>query len=234
MYRRVLLKLSGEALLGQEASGLSQDIVFSIANEVKALQEKQVQVGIVIGGGNFFRGKQSEALGLSRIPSDQMGMLATIINGISLQDVLRGLGCKVKLLSAIACGSFVEVYCSSKAKEYLEEGFVLIFVGGTGLPFFTTDTAAALRAIEIGAEILLKATKVDGIYDKDPKKHADAVKYESISYSEILSKSLGVMDLTAAALCMENRLPILVFDIFAQDGLKRAVFHNIGTIVKEV
>ncbi|MDR3624480.1 MAG: UMP kinase [Chlamydiales bacterium] len=232
MLKRILLKLSGEALLGQEIVGKETALI--IARSVKQLQEDSIQVGIVIGGGNIFRGNQNALLGISRVASDQMGMLATLINGIALQELFISIGCKVKVLSAIACGNFVEEYSPAKAIAYLEQGFALIFVGGTGMPFFTTDTAAALRAIEIGADIMLKATKVDGVYDKDPHKYPDAVKYDKISYSEVLEKSLAVMDLTATALCMENQLPILVFDIFAQDSLKKAVFQsNIGTLVSK-
>lgn len=233
MYKRILLKLSGEALLGnKEKTGTSKEVLSSIAEAVKELQEKGVQVGIVIGGGNIFRGNQGAELGLSKVSSDQMGMLATVINGMTLHDFFNGMGCKAKLLSSISCGNFVELYHPSKAIEYLNDGFVLVFTGGSGLPFFTTDTAAALRAIEIQAEIMLKATKVEGVYDKDPCKHQDAVKYDKISYQDVLKNSLGVMDLTATALSMENKLPVLVFDIFAKDSLKKAVFEgNIGTLI---
>lgn len=232
MYKRILLKLSGEALLGSHRFGIAKEICTSIARAIKELQEQKVQVGIVIGGGNIVRGSQEESLGIARVSLDQMGMLATLINGIALAQVFEKEGCKVVVMSSFTCQNFVELYSPAKAIEYLEKGMAVIFVGGTGMPFFTTDTAAALRAIETGSQILLKATKVDGVYDKDPQKHGDALKFESITYHEILKKSLKVMDLTATALCMDNNLPILVFDIFAEDSLKRAVFkRNIGTLV---
>jgi uridylate kinase len=232
MYKRVLLKLSGEALLGRDKFGCSFQTIDKLAKSVSYLQQTGVQMGIVIGGGNIIRGSENSTTKNKRIVSDQMGMLATVINSLNIEQSLENNGCKVKVLSAFSCGNFVEIYCPRKADNYLKEGFCLIFAGGTGLPFFSTDTAAALRAIEIGAEILLKATKVDGVYDKDPMKDKKAKKYDHITYNEVLEKSLKVMDLTATALCMDNNLPILVFDIFESDSLKQAVFkEKIGTFV---
>lgn len=232
MYKRVLIKLSGEALLGNQKFGIEKDICQSIAKDIMDLQALGVEVAMVIGGGNIVRGRQNEEHGIDRVPLDQMGMLATLINGIGLKQVFEALGCRVRVLSAFSCQNFVELYSPSLAASYLKEGYAVIFVGGTGMPFFTTDTAAALRAIEINADILLKATKVDGVYDKDPHLYKDAKHYDRITYQEILSKYLNVMDLTATALCMDNDLPILVFDIFSPSSLKQAVFkEKIGTFV---
>ena len=232
MYKRVLLKLSGEALLGKEKFGIARETCQTIAKDIIDVQKKGVEVAIVIGGGNIVRGKQNEEHGIERVPLDQMGMLATVINGIGLKQVFEKEGCRVKVLSAFTCQNFVELYSPQKAQEYLKEGYAVIFVGGTGMPFFTTDTAAAVRAIEISADILLKATKVDGVYDKDPHKFSDAKRFEKITYQQILKDSLKVMDLTATALCMDNDLPILVFDIFEPSSLKQAILkEKIGTFV---
>jgi uridylate kinase len=212
-YKRVLLKLSGEILMGAQPSGIDPVAIKQIASAIKDIQASGLEVAIVIGGGNIFRGVLSKELGISRSPADQMGMLATLINGIALQQTLASIDCPAKVMSALDCPRAVESYQWGKALQYLTERNVLIFVGGTGNPFFTTDTAAAMRAGEIKADILLKATKVDGIYDKDPLKHSDAIKYSTISYSQILAEKLGVMDATSIALCMSNRIPLFVFNM---------------------
>lgn len=212
MTKRVLLKLSGETLSGSNAA-IQQESCKKIASSIKALKEQSVEIAIVIGGGNIFRGIQAGALGLERTPADQMGMLATLINGVALQQSLASVGCPSRVLSALECPKVVETYTWRAAQEYLKKGEVLIFVGGTGNPYFTTDTAAAMRASEIHADMLLKATKVDGIYDKDPLKHGDAKKYERMTYSQVLAEKLEVMDATSIALCRQSRIPIYVFNM---------------------
>lgn len=231
-FKRVLLKLSGEALMGSQKFGIDAEICHRIAKDVKELLLLNVQVGIVIGGGNIFRGVKAAQTGMGRTPADHIGMLATLINGIALQQAFEQLDCDSRIMSAIACDVMAESYSWKEALAYLEQGKVLIFVGGTGNPYFTTDSAAALRALEVQAEILIKATKVDGIYDKDPLKYADAVKYNQVTYSEVLANQLQVMDATAIALCRENRLPIRVIDLFGEHSLKRAIFNEpVGTLV---
>jgi len=231
-YKRILIKLSGEAFLIEQKSGVEHKAVLAIAEEIKKIQSLGVEIGIVIGGGNFFRGIQADTLGLKRTPADQIGMLATMMNGIILQETLQKMGVPSHLFSAIACDSFVEPYSWQKALRYLAEKKVLIFVGGTSHPYFTTDTAAALRAAEIEAEVLFKLTKVDGIYDKDPKQHADAVKYKKITYAAILKNGLQVMDLSAVAVCQANDIPICVFDLSKKGFLERAVRREeVGTLV---
>jgi len=221
--------------MGHQKFGVDPAACERIASEVIELSRARVQVAIVIGGGNIFRGIKANQVGMARTPADHIGMLATLINGISLQQALEKLGSESRVLSAISCDSMVEPYSWNAALDYLNRGLVLIFVGGTGNPYFTTDSAAALRAFEIGAEVLIKATKVDGVYSEDPIQHPEtAVKYERISYSEILTRNLNVMDAAAIALCRENRLPIRVMNIFGDQNLKRAVFgENIGTLVEE-
>lgn len=232
MYKRVLIKLSGEALFGSKTRQTPQTIYQEVAFSIKELVEQGIQVAIVVGGGNILRGTQAADLGMDRISADRVGMIATLINGLLLQQAFSTLSCESKVLSSVPCSDFVEPYHYDQAVEYLDKGAVVILVGGTGLPLFSTDTAAALRAIEIKADILLKATKVDGVYDKDPKLFAGAVRYPAISYAQMISSNLGVMDLAAAALCMEHQLPILVFDIFEANSLNRALFEgNIGTLV---
>jgi len=232
-YKRVLLKLSGEALMGSQKFGVDPDACHKIAEAVKELTALGVQVGIVIGGGNIFRGVKGTHQGMERTPADHIGMLATIINGISLQQAFEKINCDSRIMSAIACDVMAECYNWKNALKYLDQGIVLIFVGGTGNPYFTTDSAAALRAFEIKAEILLKATKVDGIYDKDPLKHSDAVKFDQVSYSQVLASNLRVMDGAAIALCRENEIPIRVFNIFSDHSLKKAVCGQlVGTIVE--
>lgn len=219
LYRRVLLKLSGEILAGAPSQGSSKREVINtifcqrVAAAIKLMQGRGMQIGIVIGGGNIFRGIQAQGLGLPRTPADHMGMLSTLINGIALQQALSTDGCSTRLMSALACPQVAESFNWRQANEYLSKGEIVIFVGGTGNPYFTTDTAAALRASEIKADILLKATKVNGIYNKDPLKHPEARKYETISYTQILAEKLEIMDATSIALCMNNQIPILVFDM---------------------
>lgn len=231
VYRRVLLKLSGEALMGNHKYGVDPDACQNIAKSVRDLTLLGIQVALVIGGGNIFRGIKAQQAGLQRTPADHIGMLATIINGISLQQAFEQNNCACKVISAIPCESIVETYNWKNVQEHLSQGTVLIFVGGTGSPFFTTDSAAALRALEIQADVLFKATKVDGIYNKDPSKYPDASKYDRVTYSEVLAKKLEVMDATAIALCRENRIPIRVFSM--NDGsLKSAIYdESVGTLV---
>lgn len=214
-YKRVLIKLSGESLGGVGQLGISHDPCLKIAQSLQKMNASGLEVGVVLGGGNLFRGIQFKELGLERTSADHMGMLATLMNGIALQQVLNSLGCKALVMSALECEKVVETYNWNRAQKALSEGVIVIFVGGTGNPYFTTDTAAALRASEIQADVLLKATKVDGIYNKDPLKYADAVKYETISYSQVLAEKLEVMDATAIALCRSNHIPILIFNMQA-------------------
>ena len=212
-YRRILLKLSGEMLMGKIPFGIESDACLTLAKSIQAFQLAGYEIGIVIGGGNLFRGIDLTNDGLSRTPADQMGMLATIMNGIAIEQTLQNIGCPAKALSAIECPRIVETYTWRSAMEYLSTGTVLIFVAGTGNPYFTTDTAAAMRASEIKADILLKATKVDGIYSKDPLKYPDATKYKTLSYSQMLAEKLEVMDATSIALCRKNHIPIQVFQM---------------------
>jgi uridylate kinase len=223
-YRRVLLKLSGEAFNGDQKFGVEQRACAQVAQAIKQACDLGVQMGVVVGGGNIFRGSQAQAFGLARTPADHVGMLATVINGVLLQQSLSALGCASCVMSALPCGSsLVEPYSWKGALQALDQGRVVLFVGGTGSPYFTTDTAAALRASEMGADILLKATKVDGVYDKDPLKHPDAVRFPQLTYSDVLTKKLDVMDATAIALCRENRIPICVFNLFETEALLKAL-----------
>lgn len=219
--------------MGEQKFGIDPDACDKIANQVKALTALGVQVGVVIGGGNIFRGVKAAKGGMERTPADHIGMLSTLINGIALQQSFERVQCESRIMSAISCDVMAEAYSWKNALKYLDKGIVLIFVGGTGNPYFTTDSAAALRALEIHAEVLLKATKVDGIYDKDPLKHPNAKKFAKMSYSEVIMKKLEVMDATAVALCRENQIPIQVFDVFGDHALKRAVCgEGVGTIVE--
>jgi len=228
-YKRILLKLSGESLLGSQKFGIDEGACHKIAVSVKELVSLGVQIAIVIGGGNIFRGFKGAQEGMARTPADQIGMLATIINGMALNQAFVQIGCPSRVLSAVSCDRMVEPYTWQKALQYLEQKNVLIFVGGTGNPYFTTDSAAALRALEIQADVLMKATKVDGIYDKDPLKYPDAVRFERLTYTEVLEKQLQVMDATAIALCRENHIPIRVF---SDRSLKSAVCNEpVGTLV---
>lgn len=236
-YKRILLKISGEMLMGHQEFGISQSSCNQLAQALLALQREQLQIALVIGGGNIFRGIRLEEKGMQRSVADQMGMLATLINGISLQQALQALGVKSKVMTALECPKIAESYSWEKAMEHLDAGTLLIFVGGTGNPYFTTDSAAALRACEINADLLLKATKVDGIYTKDPLKFPDAIKYSVITYTQALNEKLEVMDATAIALCRSNQLPIFVFNmqrLLDQPELGSQLFDlSQGTLVTE-
>jgi uridylate kinase len=231
-YRRVLLKLSGEALMGEEDYGIDPKVIGRLAREVIEAREAGAEVAVVIGGGNIFRGAGLAAGGMDRVTGDQMGMLATVINALAMQDALEKLGGKARVMSAIKINDVCEDYIRRRAIRHLEKGRLVIFAAGTGNPFFTTDSGAALRAIEIGADLLLKATKVDGVYDKDPKKHADAVKLESLSYDEVIARNLQVMDTAAFALCRDAGLPLRILDM-AQPGVLLRILRGepIGTLV---
>ena len=231
-HKRILLKLSGEALMGDDAFGINRDTIVRIVNEVKEVINLGVEVAIVIGGGNIFRGVAGGAVGMDRATADYMGMLATVMNSLALADTMNKAGSTARVMSAIAIDQVVEPYVRPKALQYLEEGKVVIFAAGTGNPFFTTDTAAALRGAEIGAEMVLKATKVDGVYTADPKKDPNATRYSQISFDDVISQNLGIMDATAFALCRDQKLPIKVFSIFKNGALKRVVMgEDEGTLV---
>lgn len=232
-YKRILLKLSGEILMGSQNFGINHEACQKIAKAIKEMHDAGLQVAVVIGGGNIFRGISLSQLGIPRSPADQMGMLATLINGIALQQALENAGCSSKIMSALECPKVAELYNWHHAMDALGTGSVLIFVGGTGNPYFTTDTAAAMRASEIQADIFLKATKVDGIYNKDPLKFSDAVKYPTITYAQILAENLGVMDATATALCMNNRIPMFVFNmnLLGKTALSKLITTQQGTLV---
>jgi len=233
-FRRVLLKLSGEILAGEEGFGIDPERASYLANEVKSIRDLGVGVGLIIGAGNIFRGIQAASKGMDRVTGDYLGMLATIMNAISLQDALEKTGCETRTLSAISVAQIAEPYIRRRAIRHLEKERIVIVAGGTGNPFFTTDSAAALRATELGAEIMLKGTKVEGVYDKDPIVHEDAVKYDSVTFNTILNKNLRVMDLTAITLCKENNLAIRVFNINQSGYLKELVLGGkIGTLVSE-
>jgi uridylate kinase len=222
-YKRILLKLSGEALMGDDSYGINQATISRIVGEIKEVVDLGVQVAVVIGGGNIFRGVAPAAEGMDRATADYMGMLATVMNALALQDAMRHVGLVSRVQSALNIEQVVEPYIRGKAIRYLEEGRVVIFGAGTGNPFFTTDTAAALRGMEMNAEIVIKATKVDGVYTDDPKTHPDAMRYKTISFDEAIVKNLKVMDATALTLCRDQKLPISVFSIFKQGALKRVV-----------
>ena len=233
-YGRILLKLSGEVLAGEQGFGIDPTKATQLANEIKSVHEMGVSIGLIIGAGNIFRGMQAASKGMDRVTGDYIGMLATIMNAISVQDALEKVGVETRTLSAITVSQIAEPYIRRRALRHLDKGRVVIVAGGTGNPYFTTDTAAALRATELKAEVLLKGTKVDGVYDKDPVVHSDAVRYDTITFSEVINKNLRVMDLTAITLCKENALPIRVFDINHEGDLKRVVSgENIGTTVTE-
>ncbi len=223
VFKRILLKLSGEALMGDDAYGINRDTVKAIVAQVKEVANLGVEIGVVIGGGNIFRGLAPAAEGMDRATADYMGMLATVMNSLALQDAMKHAGLNARVQSALNIEAVAEPYIRGKAIRYLEEGRIVIFGAGTGNPFFTTDTAAALRGMEINAEIVLKATKVDGIYTDDPKKNPNAIKYETVSFDEAITKNLKVMDATALTLCRDARMPIGVFSIFKPGALKRVV-----------
>jgi uridylate kinase len=231
-YKRVLLKISGEALMGNLAYGIDPAVVDSIAAEVAEVVAAGVQVAIVVGGGNIFRGVQGAASGMERATADYIGMIATVMNAITIQDSLERAGVQTRVQTAIAMQELAEPYIRRRAIRHLEKGRVVVFGAGSGNPFFTTDTTAALRAAEIGADLLFKATKVDGIYDSDPKKNKDAKRFESLTYSHVLANDLKVMDSTAISLCKDNNIPIMVFDLSTAGNIRRAVMgETIGTIV---
>ena len=232
VYRRILLKLSGEMLAGDGEFGIRPEVLGRFADEVIAVKDLGVEVGIVIGGGNIFRGMPASESGMDRTHADYMGMLATCINALALQDALEQRGCFTRVMSAVRVDQVCEPYIRRRAVSHLAKGRVVIFAAGTGNPYFSTDTAASLRAAEIHADVILKATKVDGVYDKDPKKHGDAVRFEQISHIDALKKGLKVMDATAISLCMENQLPIIVFDMGTPGNVRRVVCGEpIGTHV---
>lgn len=230
-YKRVLLKLSGEALAGEKGSGLDHNMVARVADQVAYLIEQKVEVGLVIGGGNFWRGRTSEHM--DRATADHMGMLATVINALAIQDALDQINVQNRVLSAIDMRQIAEPYIKRRAIRHLEKGRVVIFAAGLGSPFFSTDTTAALRAAEIDADIILLAKKVDGVYSDDPSKNPDAIRYDRLTYKQIIDQGLGVMDQTAATLCMENNIPIMVFALKDTDNIRRVISgETIGTIVK--
>ncbi len=232
-YKRILLKLSGEALMGSQQYGIDQQRLNDYAEEIIAVAEKGVQVAVVIGGGNIFRGLQGAGKGMDRVQGDYMGMLATVINSLALQSTLEDKGMKTRLLGGLAIDPIVEETSGKRVIEYLEEGRVVLISGGTGNPYFTTDSASALRAIEMKADVILKGTRVDGIYTADPEKDPEATKYDRLSFDEAYEKKLKIMDLTAFTLCRENNLPILVFDMNTRGNLMKVVKGDqVGTIVK--
>ena len=231
-YGRILLKLSGEALLGDRTYGVDPAFCAFIARQVAGVHARGVQIGIVVGGGNIFRGLAAAASGMDRATGDYIGMLATVMNGLALQDALERVGVPTRVMTAISMSEVAEPYIRRRAVRHLEKGRVAIFVAGTGNPYFTTDTAAALRAVEIGAEVLLKATKVDGVYDADPMTHPDARRYAQLEYADLLRDQLKVLDAAAVSLCMENDLPIVVFDLNQPDNITRvAVGEPVGTLI---
>lgn len=233
MYKRILLKLSGEALLGKQGHGIDGNVLEQYAEEIKLVYDSGVQIAIVIGGGNIFRGFKAATMGMDRVQGDYMGMMATMINSMALQDALEKKGVQTRLQSAIRMEQIAEPFIRRRAIRHLEKGRVVIFGAGTGNPYFTTDTAASLRAIEIEADVIIKGTRVDGVFDKDPEKHSDAVKFDTITGDEVLSKRLSVMDLTAFTLCRDNRTPIIVFNMNTSGNLlKVSQKEKVGTLVQ--
>lgn len=233
-YRRILLKLSGEALMGRYDFGIDPEVLAQTASEVVKQQASGTQIALVIGGGNIFRGAGLAEGGIDRVSADQMGMLATVVNALAMQDAIKKQGVNCRIMSALKIDQLGEEFSALRAREYLENGDVIIFAAGTGNPYFTTDTAASLRAVEIKADLLLKATKVDGVYDADPVHNPDAVRYQTLDFNEAISRELGVMDLTAMVLCRENRLPLCVFNMFEEGALEKIVAGDVsvGTLVK--
>ena len=232
VFRRILLKLSGEALMGSQGFGIDPAMVARIAEEVEEVRKLGVQVGIVVGGGNFIRGVVASESGIDRVVADQMGMLATVMNGLALQDALEKLGCHTRVTTAIEIREIAEPFIRRRAIRHLEKGRVVVFAAGTGSPYFSTDTAAALRAIEIKADVILKATKVDGVYDADPQKVSHAKMFARINYLDVLSRRLKVMDTTAISMCMDNSLPIIVFNLNVPGNLKRVILgEKVGSLV---
>jgi uridylate kinase len=232
-YKRILLKLSGEALMGEQNYGIDGDVVKFIASEIKEVYDMGVNIGIVVGGGNIFRGVSASAKDMDRVSADYMGMLATVINSLALQNALENIGIPTRVQTAIEMRQIAEPYIRRRAMRHLEKGRIVIFGAGTGNPYFTTDTTATLRASEINAEVVLKATKVDGVYTADPKKYSSAVKFDTVTYLDVLNKNLKVMDSTAISMCMDNKIPIIVFDLYGKGNLKKIVSgEKIGTIVE--
>ena len=233
VFKKVVLKISGEALQGRLGHGIDSAVVTSMAKQIKEVHGLGVKIAIVIGGGNIFRGAVEETRGMDRATADYMGMLATVINGLALQDSLEKEGVFTRVMTAIEMQEVAEPYIRRRALRHLEKGRVVVFVGGTGNPYFTTDTTAALRAIEIGADVILKATKVDGVYSADPHKVKSARKFRKLRYIDVLKKNLRVMDATAISLCMDNKLPIIVFNLFEKGNIKRVILgEELGTLVK--
>lgn len=231
-YRRILLKMSGEALMGEQQFGLDANVVRRIAGEIAVLNRAGVEVAIVVGGGNLFRGAQLAALGMERVAGDHMGMLATLMNALAMQDALEQMEIPVRVMSALRVDEICEPYIRRRAIRHLEKGNVVICAAGTGNPFFTTDSAASLRAIELEVDAMFKATKVDGVYSKDPKVHSDAVKYYAMSYQQVLTENLQVMDATSIVMCRDNKMPLLVFDMTKPNEIIRAVFDEaVGTVI---
>lgn len=231
-YKRIMLKLSGEAFAGEKKTGIDYDTVYGIAQEIKAVREMGVEVGVVIGGGNIFRGGRGKNFKIDRVVGDYMGMLATVINALALQDVLEQMGVQTRVLSAIEMKELAEPFIKRRAMRHLEKKRVVIFGGGTGNPYFTTDTAAALRAMETGAEVFLKATKVSGVYSGDPEIDKNAKKFSNLKYIDVLNKNLRIIDSTAISLCMENNIPLIIFNLTEKGNIKKVVCgKNIGTII---
>ena len=233
-YKRILIKLSGEVLSGKKEFGIDYSIVASLAKQIKDIHNKKTEIGIVIGAGNIFRGVSSEDEGMDRVSGDYIGMMGTIMNSVALQNELEKIDCDTRVMSALSIRQLAEPYIRRRATRHLEKSRIVIFAGGTGNPYFTTDTAAALRAIEIKADIIIKGTKVDGVYDSDPHKNDKAIKYDSLSYKQVIEGELKVMDLTAITLCKENKLPISVININSRNNLKNFLFspNTVGTIIK--
>ncbi len=231
-FKRILLKLSGEVLSGTKSFGIDPALTTQIASKIKALYDRKIQVSIVIGGGNIFRGISVAAKGMDRVPADYLGMLATVMNSVALQSELEKLGCDTRVMSALSITQLAEPYIRRRATRHLEKGRIVILAGGTGNPYFTTDTAAVLRGIEIESDVIIKATKVDGIYSKDPVKYSDAIKYDKLTFDQVIKKELKVMDLTAFTLCKENKIPIVVLSIHDENSLIDLInLKPIGTIV---
>lgn len=234
IYKRILLKLSGESLLGKQPFGIDPDVANFIAAEIKSVSDLNIQIGIVVGGGNIFRGLEAGSKGIDRTSADYMGMLATVINSLALQSALEGCGIPTRVQTSIEMHEIAEPFIQRRAMRHLEKGRIVIFAGGTGNPYFTTDTAASLRAMEIKADVIMKATKVDGVYDSDPVKNKTAVMFKKISYIDVLTKNLKVMDATAISLCRDNLLPIIVFNLQKKGNIRRAICgQKIGTYVGE-
>lgn len=232
LYRRILLKLSGESLGAEGGFGFHPEALSTITEEIAFVHEQHLEIGIVLGAGNLFRGSQRKSLGMRRVPADNMGMLSSVVNALALQESLALAGCKSQILTPFSCGPFAQEYSWQLANDLLAQGYLLLFAGGTGSPFFTTDSNGALRACEMQADVLLKATKVDGVYDKDPKKHSDAMKYHRLTYSQILSERLAIMDATAAVLLMEENIPTIVFNLFEKGNLWNALSKpHTGTFI---